>query len=380
MKRKIVYLSPTLCYPDGIERVLISQANYLVDQLGDEVTIILTDGQGLPYSYPISPLVRIIQLNIEFYYPQLKGRKRSLFVFLKKMHKYRRLLEEQLIQIKADVVITTLRRELHFLHRIKDGSRKIGWAHLNCDSYRQVNFGPWRLRKFFTRKWQEQFYRQLRHLDTLVVLTDEDRAAWQRHLDRVVTIPNPLSFQTEETSPLTAKRVVAVGRYAWQKGFDRLIQIWSQVHLQHPDWQLHIYGRGDRAPLQQLVEQFHLIDSCFLHPHESAVIRVYQQSSIFAFPSRYEGFGLVLTEAMHCGLPCVSFDCPCGPKDIITDGKDGFLAHTPDEFAQKLSQLMTDKALRKRMAHQARQSSFRYTTDSIMKKWDELFNNSKIIR
>lgn len=377
MKRKIVYLSPTLCNPDGIERVLIGQANYLADQLGDEVTIILTDGQGLPYSYPISSLVRIIQLNVGFYSPRSGGRISSLFIYWQKMRQYRRLLEHQLLQIKADVVITTLRRELHFLHRIKDGSRKIGWAHLNCDSYRQVNFGPWRLRKFFTRKWQEQFYRQLQHLDTLVVLTDEDRAAWQKHLERVVTIPNPLSFQAEETSPLTAKRVVSVGRYAWQKGFDRLIQIWSQVHPQHPDWQLHIYGRGDRAPLQHLVEQLHLVDSCFLHPHESAVARVYQQSSIFAFPSRYEGFGLVLTEAMHCGLPCVSFDCPCGPKDIITDGKDGFLAHTPDEFAQKLSQLMTDEALRKHMAQHARQSSFRYTTDQIMKKWEDLFNNSK---
>lgn len=377
MKRKIVYLSPTLCNPDGLERVLIGQANYLADQLGYEVTIILTDGQGLPYSYPVSPLVRIIQLNIEFYYPQQEGRKRSLFVFYRKMRQYHRLLEKQLLQIKADIVITTLRRELQFLHKIKDGSRKIGWAHLNCTSYRQVTFGPWSLRKIFTDIWQNHFYRKLSHLDTLVVLTDEDRATWQKHLDRVVTIPNPLSFQTDEVSHLTAKRVVAVGRYAWQKGFDRLIQIWAKVHPQHPEWQLHIYGRGDRSLFQHLVDQLHLTDSVFLHPHESDIESVYQQSSIFAFSSRYEGFGLVLTEAMHCGLPCVSFDCPCGPKDIIHDGKNGFLAHTSEEFAKKLSLLMREKTLREHMANEARQSSFRYTTDQIMKKWEDLFNNSK---
>lgn len=377
MKRKIVYLSPTLCNPDGIERVLIGQANYLAEQLGYEVTIILTDGQGLPYSYPISPLVRIIQLNVGFYNPRSGGRIHALYTYIIKMRQYHRLLEQQLIQLQADVVITTLRRELHILHKIKDGSRKIGWAHLNCGSYRQVNFGPWRLRGFFTRIWQHQFYRQLRHLDTLVVLTDEDKAAWKKQLDRVVTIPNPLSFQTDEVSPLTAKQVVAVGRYAWQKGFDRLITIWKEVHFQHPDWVLRIYGRGDRRPLQQLIDQWQLTGSCFLHPYESDVTAVYQQSSIFAFPSRYEGFGLVLTEAMHCGLPCVSFDCPCGPKDIITDGTDGFLVHTPQEFAAKLSQLMSDEALRERMARQARQASFRYTAGPIMKKWEELFNNPK---
>lgn len=377
MKRKIVYLSPTLCNPDGIERVLIGQANYLADQLGYEVTIILTDGLGLAYSYPISPLVRIIQLNIGFYNPRSGGRIRALYDYVRMMRRYRQMLEEQLILIKADVVITTLRRELNFLHKIQDGSRKIGWAHLNCGSYRQVNFGPWRLRGFFTRIWQGMFYRQLRHLDTLVVLTDEDRLAWEKQLNNVVTIPNPLSFHTDDVSPLTAKRVVAVGRFAWQKGFDRLVQIWSQVQPLHPDWQLHIYGRGARSPIQHLINQLNIADSCQLHPYESDISSIYQQSSIFAFSSRYEGFGLVLTEAMHCGLPCVSFDCPCGPKDIITDGEDGFLVHTSEEFAQKLSCLMDDEDLRQRMGKQARKASFRYTTDQIMKKWEDLFNNSK---
>ncbi|MCF0186266.1 MAG: glycosyltransferase family 4 protein, partial [Bacteroidaceae bacterium] len=361
---KIVYLNPTLCNPDGIERVLINQANYMADVMGYDVSIVLTDGKGIPYGYPVSDKVNMIQLNVGFYERTSKcSRWKLWWMYFQKMRLYKKRLTEVLLSLRPDVTVTLLRRELNFLHLIPDGSRKIGWVHLNRQNYRQIGFGPQRLRSILTYLWQKLFLHQLKRLDRLVVLTKEDSLQWEKDLTRVITIPNPLSFYIDssglchDSKHVREHTVIAVGRYAHQKGFDRLIRIWSEVYQQFPQWQLHIYGRGDRTYYQQLVAHFHLQESCFLHPFESDVQSIYKTASIFAFSSRYEGFGLTLIEAMHSGLPCVSFSCPCGPRDIITDGSDGFLVETENQFAQRLAQLMGDESLRREMAEYARNSS-----------------------
>ena len=372
--KKIVYCNPSLCNPDGIERVLIGKANYFADVMEYDVTIVLTDGEGLPLPYNLSPRVHVQQLNIGFYQAKAKTRLGLLWIYRKKIQQYRKQLTALLMQLKPDVTVTLLRRELNFLCNIKDGSRKIGELHLNRQHIRQVDFGPYRLRSWLTKCWMKLFIRQVRKLDTFVVLTKEDAAQWSE-LQNVVVIPNKLSFLSDEVSTLQHKTVVAVGRYAWQKGFDRLIRIWSKVASSHPDWQLCIYGRGDRKPYQQIVDALGLQNSVHLYPYTNYVQGVYLQSSIFALTSRYEGFGLVLSEAMQMGLPCVSFACPCGPKDIITEGVDGFLIPNNDEssFAEKLSLLMDDEPLRKRLGNAARSSSFRYEEKQVMQQWMQVF-------
>ena len=147
------------------------------------------------------------------------------------------------------------------------------------------------------------------------------------------------------------------------------------------NWTLDIYGQGDETDYRQLMAELG-IDSnrCHLNGPVEDVVKAYQESSIFVLSSRFEGFGMVLIEAMACGLPVVSFDCPAGPDEIITDGVDGLLVPSGDvhALAEKLMVLMTDENLRRRLGQQARQTAQRYEMTTIANQWIALFE--KVIK
>ena len=147
------------------------------------------------------------------------------------------------------------------------------------------------------------------------------------------------------------------------------------------NWTLDIYGQGDQTDYRQLMAELG-IDSnrCHLNGPVEDVVKAYQESSIFVLSSRFEGFGMVLIEAMACGLPVVSFDCPAGPDEIITDGVDGLLVPSGDVhvLAEKLMVLMTDENLRRRLGQQARQTAQRYDMTTLADQWTALFE--KVIK
>lgn len=147
------------------------------------------------------------------------------------------------------------------------------------------------------------------------------------------------------------------------------------------NWTLDIYGQGDQTDYRQLMTELG-IDSnrCHLNGPVEDVVKAYQDSSIFVLSSRFEGFGMVLIEAMACGLPVVSFDCPAGPDEIITDGVDGLLVPSGDvhALAEKLMVLMTDENLRIRLGQQARQTAQRYDMTALANQWTALFE--KVIK
>ena len=140
---------------------------------------------------------------------------------------------------------------------------------------------------------------------------------------------------------------------------------------------MDIYGQGDQTDYRQLMTELGIdTDRCHLNGPVEDVVKVYQDSSIFVLSSRFEGFGLVLVEAMACGLPVVSFDCPAGPDEIITDGVDGLLVSFGDvhALAEKLMSLMSDKDQRKRLGQQARQTAQRYDMEALANQWAALFD------
>ena len=382
-KYKIVYITPALYVAGGVERVLTLKANYFADILGYDITIILTDGFGKPLFYSISDKVKVVNLNIEFEdimsYPFVK----KVFIYLKKQHRFKKILKKELINIAPDITVSLLRREINFINDIKDGSKKIGEIHVNRSNYRnfesnESNF----IKRIFSYYWMRNLYTKIRRLDKFVVLTNEDLKQWGK-MENIVTIPDPLAFFPVKSSNLTNKRIIAIGRYTYQKGFDLLIKAWSLIENKYPKWELTIFGQGDRTQYETLIGNLGVNPHrCILLPPTSDVINELLDSSIFAFSSRFEGFGMVLIEAMSCGLPVVSFDCPCGPKDIIDDAVDGFLVPNGnvEKFAEGLSKLMNDELLRINMGKAARENVERFNLENIALKWQTLFDevyNSK---
>lgn len=376
-KYKIVYITPSLYVAGGVERVLTLKANYFADILGYDITIILTDGFGKKLFYPISDKVKVVNLNIEFEDIMSCSFFKKVFIYLKKQHRFKKILKRVLLNIAPDITVTLMRREINFINAIKDGSKKIGEIHVNRSNYRnfesnESNF----IKRIFSYFWMRNLYTKIKRLDKFVVLTNEDLKQWGQ-MDNIVTIPDPLAFFPVESSHLTKKRIIAIGRYTYQKGFDLLIKAWSLIENEYPEWGLTIYGQGDRVQYETLIANLGVSPHrCILLPQTSDVIKELLDSSIFAFSSRFEGFGMVLIEAMSCGLPVVSFDCPCGPKDIIGDAVDGFLVPNGnvEKLAEGLSKLMNDELLRIKMGKAARENVKRYNLENIALKWQVLFD------
>ena len=377
---KIVYLTPALYMAGGVERVLTLKANYFAEHFGYDITIILTDGDGKPLFYPLSDKVKVLNLNIGFEELWTCSFVKKIFVYLNKQRLYKKKVEAELMRIRPDITVSLLRREINFISSIKDGSRKIGELHVNRANYRNFEAGDANfIKNLFAKFWMRSLVAKLKRLDRFVVLTNEDRQAWPE-LSNVIAIPDPLSFVPTQKSELTQKRVIAVGRYVYQKGFDLLLQAWARVEKLHPDWQLAIFGDGDRTPYQQQAALLGLSPQrCQLNGPTSNIQQEYANSSLFVFSSRFEGFGMVLVEAMACGLPVISFACPCGPKDIVKHGEDGLLVENGnvEALAAALSQLMSNEALRRSMSVAAQGNVQRFGLQQIAERWRAVFENNE---
>lgn len=373
---KIVYCTPSLYMAGGVERILTTKANYLADDLGYDIYIILSDGKDKAPYYQLSPKIHVIQLDINF--EELWGCNflYKVALYLKKYKVFKRELTRLLKEIKPDFTISLLRREINFITKIDDGSIKVGELHVNRNNYRNFEEGNSNiLKKTFSKIWSRNLVKRLNELDKLVVLTNEDKENWSE-LNNVVVINNPLDHKSDKLSKPDSKRVIAVGRYVYQKGFDLLLEAWATVLKKHSDWHLYIYGYGDREPYIELAKKINILDNCHLNNAVNDIDSEYAKSSIFAFSSRFEGFGMVLVEAMACGLPCVSFDCPCGPKDIIENEKNGYLVKSfnTEDFADKLNRLIENESLRVTMGNEALLSSNKYNINDIGMTWKLLFD------
>ena len=375
---KIVYLTPALYMAGGVERVLSLKASYLAEQYGYDVTIILTEGKGKPLFYPLSDKIKVVNLNIGFEELWTCSFMAKVFVYLRKQRRYKKALTKELMRLCPDITVSLLRREINFINDIKDGSKKVGEMHINRANYRNFEANDTNiLKELFARLWMRNFVRNLRRLDRFVVLTEEDSRSWPE-LGNIKVIPDPLSFPLSTVchSQLTNKRVIAVGRYVYQKGFDLLLQAWAKIEKKYPDWHLDIFGDGNREPYEALATDLGIdSDRYTLHGPTNDIRQEYQNSSLFVFSSRFEGFGMVLVEAMACGLPVVSFACPCGPRDIVKDGEDGLLIENGhvDALVDGMMRLMGDDALRQQMAKAGAENVKRFSIENIVGQWHELF-------
>lgn len=376
----IVFCTPVIYSAGGVERVVAVKANYFAEQLGYDVTIIVTEGKGRDCFFPISDKVRIVNYELNFEELWRLPFWKKVFVYLIKQRRFKKRLKADLMKIRPDFTISTLRREINFLNGIDDGSFKIGELHVNRVNYRNIDTKNSNVvKRLFAKMWMDSLLGHLKRLDKMVVLTDSALKDWPE-LCNVVKIPDALPFKIDAKGELTDKRIISIGRYAFDKGNDLLLQAWAIIEKQMPEWTLEIYGNGEKEPYQkQMVDLGIDQQRCQLHGPVTDVKKEYLSSSVFVLPSRFEGFGLVIIESMACGVPVVAFDCENGPRSIITDGENGFLILPFDVnlMAKKVMLLMKNKELRYRMGENAQKAVSQYEMDKIGLQWKRLFDELK---
>ena len=373
---KIVYCTPALYMAGGVERVLTLKANYFAEHFGYDITIILTEGKDKPLFYPLSDRIKIVNLDVNFEELWTCSFAKKVFVYLSKQRIFKKRLTAELMRIRPDITVSLLRREINFINDIKDGSKKIGELHINRSNYRNFDKSQsnW-IKELFAKYWMLNLISKLKCLDRLVVLTDKDKDSWVE-LNNVEVIPNPLSFKATAISNQTEKRVIAVGRYCHEKGYDLLLEAWVKVHNTCPDWCLVIFGDGNRTTYEHMLNELN-IDTrcCILNGRTSDIQSEYAKSSLAVCSSRFEGFGLSVVEAMACGVPVVSFDCPWGPRSIISNGEDGTLVENGnvDQLAEHIISLISNKEKRKLFSENAQRNVQRFNIEAISHKWNTLF-------
>lgn len=377
-KYKIVYCTPALYMAGGVERVLTLKANYFAEYFGYDITIILTEKKGAPLFYPLSDKVKVINFNVNFEDLWTCSFIKKVFVYLWKQRLFKKRLNSELIRIKPDITVSLLRREINFISGIKDGSKKIGELHINRANYRNFDKNSTNVFKtLFSKFWMHNLVGKLQKLNRLVVLTEKDKLSWQE-LGNVSVIPDPLSFRPLSRSKLDNKRVIAVGRYSHEKGYDMLLKAWQMVSTKKPGWRLDIYGDGNSSFYVSLLKNLKIDEKrCVLHARTLDIEKELVNSSIFVCSSRFEGFGMAVLEAMACGLPVISFDCPWGPGSIITDGVDGCLVENGNvvALAEQIMRFIEDRCLRINLAGNAILKASKYDIENISLKWKEMFDS-----
>lgn len=371
---KIIYCLHGTYNSGGMERIVISKANYLA-KVGHDVSIVTVEQKGRKPFFEIHPKITLFDLHINYANDNDRGFLWKIFSFLIKKVIHRKRLTAYLKTNKADIVISTFGNEVTFLPSIKDGSKKI--AEIHFSRFFRIQFdrkGLWSLAdKYRSRK----DLKLVNKYDKFVCLTYEDKEYWASNSNLVV-IPNFISHYPLKCASLKSHTVIAVGRLSYQKGYERLVDAWKIVVKYHPLWILKIFGSGEKRDyVNNCIIESNLEKVIEIHEPTSDIQREYLNSSIFVLSSRYEGLPMVLLEAMSCGLPVVSYDCKCGPKDIIKDGVDGFLVREGDidDLARKIMLLIESEDLRKQMGTKAYQKSKLYSQETIMTKWEEVFES-----
>ena len=379
---RILYVIDKMQNYAGIERILSCKMNYISEQTPHNVFLTTYDqkSKGLPF-----------QLNEDISYnpihvPIPLRNKMTMISWLKSYIQARCQFKRQfrglLNKTRPDIVICTvysfqvLDIIINLCH--KQDIKTIMESHTKGDTVTMAHKFKYNhyLHKLFSL-WDHHIMKSLRHCSCVVTLTKQDIPFWQQYAQHIEVIPNMLTISPKMVLDYGAKRVISAGRYMSEKGFDRLLKAWGLIIKDFCDWELFIFGNGDRIPYQEIADQLQLGDTVHLMPATEDIAEEFAKSSIYVMSSRYEGFGLVLAEAMSCGLPCISFDCPYGPREIITDGEDGLLADDGniENLAKKLEHLMSNEELRIEMGAMAIQNISRFKPESIMAQWINLFNS-----
>ena len=366
---KIVFNTDQIHLHGGIEKVMATKANHFASLPGVEVFIVTAEQKGLAPCYTLDERIRLIDLAVDYDRTQSYFSGGNLLKAVKHFRSQKKLFRD----LSPDVIISpNFNFDHYWLPFIKGRAKLLKERHSSRyleEEQRKTASLSTRIR-FRINDWIESRY------DHIVVLNADEKAYVKT--GNAVVIPNSIPIQNI-TAALTNKKVIAAGRISPVKNFGDLIRAWALVHRTCPEWQLDIFGEDyldTKKDLKHLVTTLKLEQSVFFQGTIDRMTEKMSEYALYAMTSETECFPMVLLEALSVGVPVVSYDCPNGPRNIVTHGSDGLISphHDVELLAESLLRLMGDKELRKEMGSAAKQNVLRFGTLKVMKQWQELLN------
>lgn len=381
---RILYCIPHLYNSGGMERVLTQKINWLTAHTDYTITIVTTEPTPTGMSdiyFPLDKRVKVVALNVDFnadyhkcLFPKWLGHTRRMRLYWQKLTDY-------ILREKINLCISLCGKEVAFLRKLP--CRTMVEMHFAMDQRKQLLMANhtgafWSLLGAIRTR---QLVSDVKPLERLVVLTRADQVEWKNEGCRnVVVIPNPCAFDGQKIPVKPRKKtLLAVGRLHEQKGFDLLLQAWKPIEKTYSDWSLRIVGEGPkRAELEAQIESQGL-KRVVLAGTTNDVLSEYAAASLYILSSRYEGLPLSLIEAMWSGLPCIAFDCPQGPAELLAKDR-GWLVPNGDvtaltaQIAYALSH--PDEALMRAQKAQIFAQTT-YSEAAIMPQWVQLIESCK---
>lgn len=390
----ILYCIPHLFRQGGMERVLTQKLNWLAGHTDYRLLVATTEStpQGMPIAhFPLDERVEVRELNINFDAEFGAPLPYKLWQHIRKQRIYQKALEQLIREQGVDICVSLCGKEIAFLSALP--CRTMAEIHFSKNE-RQLRIEAYHTGWLWTllgKLRNQALLHDVKRLKRFVCLTQADLQAWQQSgCKHAQCIPNPCGVLPAEPGSVGTdkpishaerkKTVIGVGRLHPQKGFDRLLEAWQYVEKKHPDWALEIAGEGpEHSRLTQLIKDLQLKKATLVGA-QTDMFRVYSSASLLAMSSRYEGLPLALIEAMWCGTPCVSFDCPQGPAELISPER-GILVPNNDiqGLAEAICTLIEDEQRRLQAAEKSYDYAHQhFAEDVIMQQWLSLFRDLTI--
>lgn len=377
---KLIYVVRSLHPVGGIERTLTDKANWLVSH-GHEVLFVMYKQGGDKVAFHLDSRVQLVDLKCSIYslfkYPLYT----RLFKYFSLSRMFQERFREVINDFKPDTISVAIPNAEEFVWEVVRVARNMRVVIESHVAYEYLSYG--RSKTDFLLYLFHSPSKAIRHSDALIVLTKSDADTWKRKgVQKVLVVPNPVSFYVDDVDHIEKdeKRIISVGRLVCQKRFDRLIDAFALIANHYPGWHIDIFGEGEqRHVLEQRILEKQLSGRINIYDYTSDVMSEYLKSKFFVLSSDYEGFGLVIVEAMACGLPVISTDCPHGPSDLIDNGVTGLLASLEvKDLADRMEWMISHQEERRMMGVKAHAAAAAYRKEVIMKKWVSAYKPESI--
>ena len=378
---RILIIHRSFALVGGAERVITDKANYLANK-GHQVMLVSYEQGQHSVPYDLHASIEYKDLDCRFFTLSKYSPLIRLYHFFRLRLKFRRLLREIITSFKAELVVMASDWQM-LIDIVLDASGTVPVIAEFHNAYdyvmKNVEVSGSKLKQILTKTYYWHTLKHLKRCVRLVVLTNADANNWRRHFSNVEVIPNPVTFYPEvvDDIPKDKGRIIFVGRFNHEKRIDRLISAFSMIANKYPEWHVDIFGEGNEKPkLLDQITSLNLDNRIIIHEATKAIYDEYKRSEMLVLCSEHEAYSLVLVEAMSCGVPCVSMDCPVGPREIIKDGVTGLLTQNGDvrDLSQKIDWMITHESERQMMGQKAREFAATRRLSVIMSRWLNVYS------